>query len=264
MTDADVSASWTPHGSGVLTRACDHYGGMKTWQALRCVRLFPGRLSGLVPSIKGFGTTFSLPSAFEIEPHARRTRFVGFPDRDHVGVFDNGAVHIERRDGADVQLMSSTHRQSFTGKAKLRRWGPLDALYFFGYSLAHYHSLPFTLLQARLLRTRVTRSQTGALDVLDVELPADLPTHCRRQSFYFDQAGQLTRHDYHAEILGVWARGAHFWKLQERVAGLPIAMERQVVLRLGTTTWPLNALHATFMDAEVELDTLHPATQARS
>lgn len=35
---------------------------------------------------------------------------------------------------------------------------------------------------------------------LDVELPANLYTHSRRQRFYFDPGGALVRHDYHAEI----------------------------------------------------------------
>jgi hypothetical protein len=262
MTSGPGDSSWTPPAAEVLERACDHYGGVQAWRALRRIRLIPAELSGLLPWLKGMGNTFRLPSAFEIDPHERRTRFLGYPDADHVGLFENGAVRIERRDGGDVVAESRDHRQSFRALAKHRRWAPLDALYFFGYALAHYHALPFTLREARLLRARTAGSRNKPVDILDVELPADLPTHCRRQTFYFDRSGRLTRHDYHAEIVGFLARGAHFWKRETICNGLPICMERHVVARLGATPSPLTALRATFTSAELEFDA--PPTSGRA
>jgi hypothetical protein len=203
--------------------------------------------------VKGGGKTFRLPSAFEIAPHERRTRFLDYPDPEHTGIFENGAVRIERRDDRKVVMAAAEHRHSFDGFAAYRRWSPLDALYFFGYALSHYHALPFTLFDARLVAAKAASSRCP-VDVLDVELPADLPTHCRRQTFYFDKTGQLVRHDYHAEIVGIWARGAHFWKRQTFFNGFPISLERHVVARLGRALCPLTALHATFATAEVELD----------
>jgi hypothetical protein len=248
----DVS-KWTPLATEVLTRACDHYGGMQTWQALRRIRLVPERLSGLLPRVKGVGNTFRLPSAFEISPHERRTRFLDYPDEEHTGIFENGTVRIERRDGGEVLIAEERHRQSFRGFARYRRWSPMDALYFFGYALSHYHSLPFTLFDARLVRMRAA-SPRRPWDVLDVEFPADVPTHSRRQSFYFDKTGRLARHDYHTEVVGFWARAAHFWKRQTLFNGFPVSLERHVFARLGRTACPLTALHATFVEAEVELD----------
>jgi hypothetical protein len=226
---------------------------MRTWQALRRIRLVPEQLSGLLPWAKGMGNTFRLPSAFEISPHERRTRFFDYPDEEHTGIFENGSVRIERRDGGEVLIAEEHHRQSFRGLAVHRRWSPIDALYFFGYALSHYHALPFTLFEARLVGVTAA-SPSCPLDALEVELPADLPTHCRRQTFYFDKTGRLTRHDYHAEIVGFWARGAHFWKRQVTCNGFPISLERHVVARVGRTPCPLTALYATFVSAEVELE----------
>jgi hypothetical protein len=253
MTSTLDVPNWTPPATEILMRACDHYGGMRTWQALRRIRLVPGRLSGLLPWVKGVGNTFPLPRLFEISPHERRTRFLDYPDDEHTGIFENGAVRIERSDGGEVVIAEEHHRQSFRGFAAHRRWRPIDALYFFGYALSHYHALPFTLFDARLVKITAA-SPRNPLDVLDVELPADLPTHCRRQTFYFDKAGQLTRHDYHAEVVGIWARAAHFWKRQTLFNGFPVSLERHVLARLGRTPFPLTALCATFVDAEVELD----------
>jgi hypothetical protein len=262
MNGALDASNWTPLGTDILMRACDHYGGERTWRALRLIRLVPERLSGLLPWVKGGGKTFRLPSVFEISPHERRTRFLDYPDAEHTGIFEDGVVRIERRDGRKVVMEAAEHRQSFGGFAAYRRWSPLDALYFFGYALSHYHALPFTLFDARLVAAKAA-SPRCPVDVLDVELPADLPTHCRRQTFYFDKTGRLVRHDYHAEIVGVWARGAHFWKRQTFFNGFPISLERLVVARLGRTPCPLTALHATFAAAEVELD-FNGAAQAVS
>jgi hypothetical protein len=43
--------------------------------------------------------------------------------------------------------------------AKYRRWSPIDALYFFGYALWHYHVLPFALAEAQFLRVLRRKQQ---------------------------------------------------------------------------------------------------------
>jgi len=253
MTTALVDSSWDVQSLAVLERACDHYGGFETWRALSKIRLFPERLSGLVPWLKGNGRTFSIQGEIEVCPHQRWARFANYPDAEHVGIFDNGAVRLERRETQQTVMQSDEHRRSFRGLAKNRRWAPIDALYFFGYALTHYHSLPFSLYDARLIRARELGSRSERVSVLDVELPADLPTHGRRQSFYFDAAGCLIRHDYHAEIVGFWARGAHFWKQQVAFNGFPISLHRHVVAHWGVNVRAVTALCATFVGAEVEL-----------
>jgi hypothetical protein len=249
-----IESSWTPQALDVLNRACEHYGGLGAWRALRSLRLFPERLSGFLPWVKGFGKTFPLPGAFEICPQEQLTRFVGFPDPEHVGIFHAGAVRIERLGDGFVVAQSADLRRTFDWLKRARRWAPLDALYFFGYALTHYHSLPFSLFQSRLLDSATSGSSTNRVDILDVELPADLHTHSRRQRFHFDSRGRILRHDYHAEIAGFWAHGAHFWNREARCNGFPVSLERHVVARLGSTPCPVTALLATFADAEVLLN----------
>jgi hypothetical protein len=152
-----------------------------------------------------------------------------------VQLFDERGAVVE--DHADA-------RARFRGLRKWRRWSPADAAYFFGYALTHYHALPFTLTEARPLAMRRVRCDGRELTGVDVELPAALHTHSRRQSFYFDAEGLLGRHDYVAEIVGTMARGAHLWRDFVTAHGIPIARERHVVARLGRATTPLVALHA--------------------
>ena len=253
LAQTTVGQGWTPAALGVLERSAAHYGGREAWRAIRTIRLVPDRVSGSLPWLKGAGRTFPIPAAFEVLPSEGVTRFVSYPDQRHVGIFQDGRVWIERIDDARVVAEAAAHRDSFRGLRKYRRWAPLDALYFFGYALTHYHSLPFSLTDGRLVTAAVVRSQGDRLDALEVDLPAGLHTHCPRQTFYFGPTGQIVRHDYHAEIVGWWASGAHFWRRPVSVNGFPIAMERHVTLRLGRTAWPPVALHVTFRGAEVEL-----------
>ena len=91
---------------------------------------------------------------------------------------------------------------------------------------------------------RLARRHALELTGVEVDLLAELHTHCRRQTFYFEEDGLLRRHDYVAEIVGAWARGAHFWRDFVTVAGLEVPRVRHVVARLGRVTTPLVALHA--------------------
>ena len=87
-----------------------------------------------------------------------------------------------------------------------------------------------------------------ALTGVEVELPPALHTHSRRQAFFFDAEGLLRRHDYVAEIVGWWARGAHHWDDFVEVGGLPVARRRHVVARVGRLELPLVALSAQLAD----------------
>jgi hypothetical protein len=210
---------------------------------LQSVTLEMRALSGLVPALKGLRRTFPQPSRADVFPHEYRAVLHDYPTRGHRGVFAAGAVQLLDGGGAVVES-SPDHRRTFRGLRKWRRWSPADALYFFGYATTHYHGLPFTLAEARPLRICRVRCEGRALTGVDVELPATLHTHSRRQSFYFDDEGLLRRHDYVADIVGWMARGAHLWRDFVTASGVQIPRERHVVARLGRTTTPIVALHA--------------------
>jgi hypothetical protein len=169
--------------------------------------------------------------------------FHDYPVPGQRGVFAAGSVQILAGTG-DILESSPDHRPSFRRLRRWRRWSAADALYFFGYALTHYQGLPFTLAEGRPLRLSRVRAGGRALTGVDVELPAHLHTHSRRQAFYFDDEGLLRRHDYVADIVGWFARGAHLWRDYVTAQGIPIPRQRHVVARLGRTTTPLVALHA--------------------
>jgi hypothetical protein len=238
-----VNGGWKGEAAALLERAVARHGGWAAWEALRCVTLAPRKLTGIVPSLKGVGRTFPIPPRIDIYPHEYRAVFHDYPAAGQRGTFTAGAIELVDASGV-VAASSPNHRHSFRGLRKWRRWSPADALYFFGYALTHYHSLPFTLAAGRPLGLSRVRCEGRRLAGVDVELPADLHTHSRRQSFYFDDEGLLRRHDYVADIVGWMARGAHLWRDFVTVQGIPIARQRHVVVRLGRSMTPFVALHA--------------------
>jgi hypothetical protein len=216
----------------MVQKAVQRHGGRERWERLR-LTLSPKTLTGMLPWMKGVGRTFTLPSRVEIEPSRARAVFFDYPREGSTGVFEAGRVAL-----GDSPL--AEHRETFRGLRKWRRWSPLDALYFFGYALTHYHAVPFTLLDAKI------RTWDARRRALTVAFPPEVHTHSAMQTFYFDESGLIVRHDYVAEIVGAWARGAHLWRDYVTVDGFPIATHRRVYARFGRISVPIVALDARF------------------
>jgi hypothetical protein len=236
-----ASVELQAHGdaSAMVRRSIERHGGHERWSRLQLV-LSPITLTGVLPSMKGIGWTFTLPSRIAIEPSRARAVFHDYPGAGETGVFEAGRVALGGKPPAE-------HRSTFRGLRKWRRWSPLDALYFFGYALTHYHAVPFTLPGATV------RAWRPASRALTVAFPPEVHTHCPVQTFYFDASGLIVRHDYVAEIVGAWARGAHLWRDFVTVEGLPIATRRRVLARIGSVPMPVVALDAHFGPPSVEL-----------
>jgi hypothetical protein len=253
MALPDIQPSWSGPARQVLERAIERHGGWRTWQRLHSVTLRLRLLRGMLPFIKGNGRTHPMPRHAVVRPRELEAELVDYPTVGSRGLFARGDIRLMDPHGATV-AHSAAHRETFRGLSKYRRWSPLDALYFFGYALTHYHALPFTLGEGQCLGYRRARLGNEVLDGVEVQLPPALHTHCERQVFYFDSTGVLRRHDYVAEIAGKWARGAHFWEDYEEVEGLLVAKRRHVVACLfGQPLPPFVALHAEFSSVEVRL-----------
>ena len=238
---------WRGEARALLERAIRRHGGWATWQALGGLAFVPSSVYGLLPVLKGLGETFPLPRRIEVWPRDAVAVFHDYPAEAERGVFCSGRVELLDAAGS-VTAHDDDRRRSFRGWRKYRRWSPLDGLYFFGYALTHYHGLPFTLVDGTPLGLRSATVDGRCLRGVEVRLPAELHTHSRTQTFYFEDDGLLRRHDYVAEVVGAWARGAHFWGDFVTVAGLPVARRRRVLARLGGIAVPAVALHAELED----------------
>jgi hypothetical protein len=223
-----VYEGWPAAARVLVEKAVASHGGENVWRSVGSVKLSLSSISGVLLSLKGHGRTFTTPRECDVRPHERVTIFHKYPDAQHQGRFANGSISIQNVAEDRTTISSSHHRNSFRGLAKNRRWNHLDALYFFGYALWHYHVLPFALGEARFVRLVRHHSLEG----VEVEFAGTVHTHCRRQRFFFGEEGRIARHDYVAEVIGKWARDCHFWDDYQSVGGIQIARRRRVVARL--------------------------------
>jgi hypothetical protein len=208
-----------------LARACERHGGLETYRATTTLRVRLASLRGAVPLLKGLGRTFPAPEAVDLSPHLGRAVFHDFPRAGQVGIYDAGRVAI----GLDpaVRLEGPSHRRTFSGVAKWRTWWPHDAIYFLGYALLHYVSLPFSLLGQELIEARRTKRGVE----LWYRFAAGGDTHSAIEGFYFDESGLLVRHDYRAEIMGAIFNGAHVGRAHRSFGGLLVATDRTVYVK---------------------------------
>ena len=157
----------------LVDAAIARHGG-EAWSRVQSIDLPVHSLAGWLPLLKGNGRTFGPPRRVEVDPLRARARFVDYPGAGEHGVFDGGRVALG--DSKPVE-----HRATFSGLQKWRRWSALDALYFFGYALTHYHALPWSLRDAEVLALRRTK-QSGAAQALTVRFPPTLHTHSQVQT----------------------------------------------------------------------------------
>jgi hypothetical protein len=209
-------------GTAFLDLACTRHGGNEAYANTRRWALELSHLGGFIPRLKGLGRKFPAPESVDVWPHAQRAVFHNFPRAGQVGVYERGRVALSL--DPDASLDGPSHRGTFVGIAKWRTWWPEDLIYFLGYSLVHYVSLPFSLREQELLGMR--RSSRGA--ELWFRFRAHAHTHSRVEGFYFDESGLLLRHDYRAEILGPMFNGAHVSEDYQDVGGLLLATRRTV------------------------------------
>ncbi len=204
-------------------------------------------LDGFLPWLKGYQRTFDLPRSLTTFPKLVRTEWNEEPAGRCVGVFDQGAVRLCHPDTGQVRAASADHRRTFRGLRKLRRWGPLDAFYFFGYSFASYTAVPFILPGLRFHGALSGSWRGERLRGVRVEFPPGAHVHSRRQQYLFDGSGLLRRNDYVADVVGGWASGAHGWDDFASVDGLAIPARRTVMPHLVGVVWPVpTVLSATF------------------
>jgi hypothetical protein len=138
-----------------------------------------------------------------------------------------GADRLEVLDasGGVIQTREDP-RDAFARPRRLLYWDALDFGYFCGYAMWNYINLPFLLAGPEFDVEQ--RSGAEGQTLLKVDFPPGLPTHSPAQEFHVDTWGRLTRHDYTAEVIGPWAKGAHFCHDYRRFGGLSLPTRRRV------------------------------------
>jgi hypothetical protein len=203
----------------LLGRALDAHGGLDAWRAKSALEL-RYRAGGLAFASKGRGLRMKRWRAV-VQLDRPHTVLEEFPVPGKRGILDRGCVRIETDDGERLAERDDP-REAIRSPRRLIRWDDLDLLYFSAYAIWGYATFPFHLTLAGV------EAQEIGERTLRVRYPPDWPVHSREQLFHFDGDGLVIRNDYTAEVMGSWARAAHFCEEHRRFDGLVFPTRRHV------------------------------------
>jgi hypothetical protein len=206
--------------STLLERVLEAHGGRERFAAAKQIE-FDVVTGGLLLPMKLRPRMAKLITAraSTTEP---RVEIDDYPRPGLRGVFDAGRVRFE--DAATGRLVGSRsdQRNRFRGVLTVR-WDDYALGYFAGYAFWNYLTTPF-LFTWPGFEVRELDAQR-----LHVTFPPDVPTHSREQVFEFGPDHLLRRLDYTAEVIGRWAKGAHFVFDHRTFGGLSFPTRRRVV-----------------------------------
>ena len=216
--------------TGLLEEVIEAHGGLDRWRAARTIRA-RARSGGLLLRTRVPGNRFA-GYRLTVEVAEPRTVLDPFPTEEQRAVFDRGEARIEDERGK-VLAVRSDPRPAFLGRSGLRRnlrWDPRDSAYFAGYGIWNYLTTPLLLTRDGV---RVAEGEPWLEDGeqwqrLEVDFPVGLDTHSAHQTFYFDSRRLLRRHDYVADVVGRWARAAHYCDQYAKAGGLLFPTRRRV------------------------------------
>ena len=216
---------------GLLEEVLEAHGGHERWQAASTVSARV-RTGGLLPRTRMPGNKLA-DYRVTIDVRAPRTVLDPFPGEGTIGVFEPGEARIETRAGERVSVRANP-RAAFSGLSGVRRnlrWDALDSVYFAGYAMWNYLTTPLLLTRdgVETAEGEAWEERGETWRRLEVTFPPGLDTHSRHQTFYFDPLRLLRRHDYVAEVVGGWARAAHYVSEHADVGGLVFPTRRRVV-----------------------------------
>lgn len=209
-------------GRALAQRMIDAHGGIARWERAGSIE-FDMSGGGLLLLAKGQRGTMDAVRV-SVATTGQRTVIAPYPDPGRRGTFDTGSVRIEDEGGQVVEEREDP-RPLFRGLRRQLRWDALDFLYFAGYALWNYCSVPFVLLREGY------ELEADAANVLRVTFPPEVHTHCRTQRFVLDQGGRLHRHLYTAQPVGPWARSVHVVAGHRQFDGLGFPTRRRVYPR---------------------------------
>ncbi|TXS49045.1 hypothetical protein EAO75_14925 [Streptomyces sp. uw30] len=203
------------------------HGGLPRWQQATTIHA-KGTIGGdLWATVGQEGILASADLTVDVQ--RQRTVFAEFTSPELRGLFTPDRVALLGKNDVIVTERTAP-RESFTGLSQSASWDELHALYFAGYAMWNYLTTPYLLTRPGVVLEELAPWPEPHEDWrrLRATFPGDIATHCVDQTFYFDSAGLLRRHDYAPDVLG-GTPAAHFTEKHLTTSGLVFPTHRYVV-----------------------------------
>ncbi|CAB3764240.1 hypothetical protein [Paraburkholderia humisilvae] len=209
----------------LLEEAVRAHGGMDRWASFRTA-LAALDIGGAIWRLKGQPDMFR---GIEVAASLRR-QHVAITSRTAGwrGAFTPNLIRIDSHNGHVAEERTSP-RASYQGHTQQTEWDRLHALYFTGYALWTYLTIPFLYTFPGFVMEELPAwNENGEVwRRLKVTFPDLIASHSREQISYFGQDGLLRRHDYTVDVMG-GATGANYASNYHNVRGVMVPMSRRV------------------------------------
>jgi hypothetical protein len=208
--------------------AINAHGGLSRWNEVRELAAQVS-LTGPMYAIKGQPQGMANVS-MHVDTRVPAIDVSPFPRSGHVGHFRPGRTFVSDETGKLIDERERP-RETFAGHILSSRWDTSQLLYFNAYAMWNYLSTPFMFTRPgfQLKELDAHRENDTLWRRLHVTFPADIPSHCREQIFYFNQDGVLQRIDYVTDVAGGVA--AHYCYDHMWFGGIFFPTLRRVVRR---------------------------------
>jgi len=212
----------------LLEKVLHVHGGLDNWRRVNAIDFrLTLRGGALIAKQQPHGLRDVL---VKIDARHPRTLITPFPAPGSRGVVDNGRVTIETDAGMTTSSLDEP-RQSFEGHDRQSPWNESQLLYFVGYALHNYMTMPFLLASHGVHCEEIApHEEHGEVwRVLKASFPSGIHVHCPEQKFYFNDTGYLVRNDYAPDV----SRGtaAHYAFDHKNFDGFIFPTHRRVVPR---------------------------------
>ena len=213
----------------LLARAVAAHGGLDRFNRFKTVSAVLA-IGGALWLLKGQAGALSKVHV-TVELDQEGVSFAPFKLPNQCAVFTPQRVAVETNEGAVVAERASP-RAAFAGHGRETPWDDLHLIYFGGYAMWTYLTVPFSLtwagFEAREIEPWQEQGETWRR--LSVTFAPYLASHSAHQTFYFGADGLLRRNDYETEIAGN-TPAAHYVSDYKDVSGIMVPTKRRVFLR---------------------------------
>jgi hypothetical protein len=210
----------------VVEQVLDAYGGRTRWARVTAISAHQtlggelwARRDNSALAVEGEITVWVKDQRAVIRP---------FGASDLKAVYSPGRVSIETIDGDLIELLTGP-RASFDGQSPWSAWTDLQTAYFTGYAMWTYLAEPFSLTMPGVI-VRAGRGRQEGPQLVTVQYPPTIATHCAQQTLHLDAGGLIRRRDYHVDVAGALPV-AHYVDDFVDVDGIVVPLSRAIYPR---------------------------------
>jgi hypothetical protein len=209
----------------LLEQAVSAHGGISNWKKHRAVSATLD-IDGAIWGFKGLPGMFrdlELDASLERQHVSMTSRSAGWK-----GVYTPDTVRIESLEDQRVEQRDAP-RAAYADHTQETQWDRLHALYFCGYALWTYLTIPFLYTEPGFETEELGEwKENGEVwRRLKATFPDSIASHSRDQISYFGEDGLLRRHDYTVDVMG-GAMGANYASNYRNIDGIMVPMSRRV------------------------------------